>query len=611
MTAEQRARAFDRFWRGRVGHTAARGWASRSCASSSRRTRARSSSRRRPAAASTRSSACAGRDVRSARNTRYCPGAAHDDRDPSTDGVCQPGPARAWPMTPRAPRPERLELALDALPGVGRTVAARKLATLGLRTVRDALEHRPHRYESAVEEVAIARSARGRGGRDRRRGAERGEAPAARAAGARDRPRLRRLRAGHRGLVQPAVGRRPAAAGHARPAARQARPLRLRRPLVRPRRGAAPPPTSRRCTRPRRRSRRRRCAASSPPRCRTSDDVFDPLPAELREHEALPLKRDALAVVHHPESRGRGRDRPPAARVRGAAPAPDRDRPARRRARADARAGARRAGRARPPLPRGAPVRAHALPGAGDPRDRRRPRAHGADAAAAPGRRRLRQDGRRALRAPARGRGRPPGRADGADGDARRAALPHDRRPLPRARRHVRAADERARRPRPRRRPRPHRLGRGADRRRHARADPARGRVPRPRRRRRRRAAPLRRRAAQRARAGTLAARPAHDRDADPADARAHRLRRPRRLGDREAARVAQADRHELDRGAPRLRGVHASRRGSCARAARRTSSARSSRPPRRRSPAPPRRRPSGCAAPSSPTSRSAACTAA
>ncbi len=31
-------------------------------------------------------------------------------------------------------------------------------------------------------------------------------------------------------------------------------------------------------------------------------DVFDPLPAEVREHESLPLKRDALAVVHHPET---------------------------------------------------------------------------------------------------------------------------------------------------------------------------------------------------------------------------------------------------------------------------------------------------------------------
>ncbi|HLY93917.1 MAG TPA: ATP-dependent DNA helicase RecG, partial [Gaiellaceae bacterium] len=31
-------------------------------------------------------------------------------------------------------------------------------------------------------------------------------------------------------------------------------------------------------------------------------DYFDPLPAELRGREAMPLKRDALAVIHHPES---------------------------------------------------------------------------------------------------------------------------------------------------------------------------------------------------------------------------------------------------------------------------------------------------------------------
>ena len=40
------------------------------------------------------------------------------------------------------------------LPGVGPTVK-KKLAALGLRTVRDALEYRPRRYESAVEERQI------------------------------------------------------------------------------------------------------------------------------------------------------------------------------------------------------------------------------------------------------------------------------------------------------------------------------------------------------------------------------------------------------------------------------------------------------------------------
>src|SRR5260370_19582649 len=60
-----------------------------------------------------------------------------------------------WPATPRRPQPRRLEAALDSLPGVGATVK-RKLAKLGLETVRDLLEHRPRRYEAAAPEVTIA-----------------------------------------------------------------------------------------------------------------------------------------------------------------------------------------------------------------------------------------------------------------------------------------------------------------------------------------------------------------------------------------------------------------------------------------------------------------------
>jgi len=58
-------------------------------------------------------------------------------------------------VLPRSPRPDRLELGLDTLPGVGPTLQ-RKLAKLGLATVRDVLEHRPRRYETAADEVAIA-----------------------------------------------------------------------------------------------------------------------------------------------------------------------------------------------------------------------------------------------------------------------------------------------------------------------------------------------------------------------------------------------------------------------------------------------------------------------
>ncbi|HXZ56783.1 MAG TPA: DEAD/DEAH box helicase, partial [Gaiellaceae bacterium] len=44
---------------------------------------------------------------------------------------------------------------MESLPGVGPALS-RKLAKLGLRTVRDLLEHRPHRYETAVPERRIA-----------------------------------------------------------------------------------------------------------------------------------------------------------------------------------------------------------------------------------------------------------------------------------------------------------------------------------------------------------------------------------------------------------------------------------------------------------------------
>jgi ATP-dependent DNA helicase RecG len=61
----------------------------------------------------------------------------------------------AWPAPRGRPRPERLERELDALPGVGVTLKKR-LAKLGLRTIGDLLDHAPRRYESAADEVAIA-----------------------------------------------------------------------------------------------------------------------------------------------------------------------------------------------------------------------------------------------------------------------------------------------------------------------------------------------------------------------------------------------------------------------------------------------------------------------
>ncbi|HVD26169.1 MAG TPA: ATP-dependent DNA helicase RecG [Gaiellaceae bacterium] len=60
-----------------------------------------------------------------------------------------------WPVLPGSSRPERLELGLDTLDGVGPTIKKR-LAALGLRTVGDALGYAPRRYEPAAPELPIA-----------------------------------------------------------------------------------------------------------------------------------------------------------------------------------------------------------------------------------------------------------------------------------------------------------------------------------------------------------------------------------------------------------------------------------------------------------------------
>ncbi len=67
-------------------------------------------------------------------------------------GLVQDGewpPPRAWA------HPERLELPVESLPGVGPTFAKR-LRTLGLQSVGDVLFRKPRRYESAADEVSIS-----------------------------------------------------------------------------------------------------------------------------------------------------------------------------------------------------------------------------------------------------------------------------------------------------------------------------------------------------------------------------------------------------------------------------------------------------------------------
>src|SRR3954454_16701703 len=60
-----------------------------------------------------------------------------------------------WPPTRGRPRPADLDRSLDTLPRVGPSQRG-KLAKLGLRTVRDLLQHRPRDYQQAVGETPIS-----------------------------------------------------------------------------------------------------------------------------------------------------------------------------------------------------------------------------------------------------------------------------------------------------------------------------------------------------------------------------------------------------------------------------------------------------------------------
>ena len=64
-------------------------------------------------------------------------------------------PPAAWPRPRGGGRPDRLELGLDTLPGVGPRIATR-LRKLGLGSIRDLLEHRPRDYQRAVGESRIS-----------------------------------------------------------------------------------------------------------------------------------------------------------------------------------------------------------------------------------------------------------------------------------------------------------------------------------------------------------------------------------------------------------------------------------------------------------------------
>jgi ATP-dependent DNA helicase RecG len=212
-------------------------------------------------------------------------------------GLDQP---REWPATPHAPRPGRLDATLDALPGVGAALR-RKLGKLGLETVRDVLEHRPRRYESAADEVAIAELGSGEEvvivgevlnvakrplrGRRTRVTARVADGTGTVTAGWFNQPWVAdQLRPGVRVRLRGRLGRygfdvRSYDLGEARATADFA--------PVYPAAEEIAPKTV------------RRVVETALPRAR---DVLDPLPAELRQREGLPLKRDALSAVHRPGS---------------------------------------------------------------------------------------------------------------------------------------------------------------------------------------------------------------------------------------------------------------------------------------------------------------------
>jgi ATP-dependent DNA helicase RecG len=216
-------------------------------------------------------------------------------------GLDQPG---NWPPTPRGLRPGRLEVGLDSLPGVAARTN-RKLGRLGLATVRDVLEHRPRRYETAADVVAIAALREGeevvvsgrvlnvekrplRGRRRTRIVARVADETAAISVTWFNQPWLAdRLQPGTEVRLRGKLGRfgfepRSYDIGEETRATADFAP-------VYPAAEEIPAATVRRVV-----------DAALP----LVLHVPDPLPAELREREGLALKRDALAAVHRPRDLG-------------------------------------------------------------------------------------------------------------------------------------------------------------------------------------------------------------------------------------------------------------------------------------------------------------------
>ncbi len=203
---------------------------------------------------------------------------------------------QAWPALRGRPRPERLAASLDTLPGVGPTVK-RRLAKLGLETIRDLIEDAPFRYvEPATiaslfgegEEVAIDVTVKSVSVRKPRRRLTIVEAAVADSSGRmkatwfnqpwvadqlHDGVRVRLIgsvRKGSFAVRSHELDPQPAALVGIYSASEEITPKKIRELVT-----AALPHVT---------------------------DYWDPLPAELRAREGLPLRSDALAAVHQPQT---------------------------------------------------------------------------------------------------------------------------------------------------------------------------------------------------------------------------------------------------------------------------------------------------------------------
>jgi ATP-dependent DNA helicase RecG len=198
------------------------------------------------------------------------------------------------------PRPERLDEGVRALPGVGPALEKR-LAKLGLRRVRDVLEHRPRRYEAPVaerriadllgeEEVAIAGTVRSVSVRRPRR-----RLSIVQAVVADDSDRVRAIWFNQLWLADKlAPGTRVRLRGQLKRGEFHVRSYDL--DGVSATADFAPVyPASEEVN-------VKRLRTLGEAALEQARDVVDPLPAELKERAGLPLKADALWALHRPGS---------------------------------------------------------------------------------------------------------------------------------------------------------------------------------------------------------------------------------------------------------------------------------------------------------------------